>query len=1504
MNSLLLKCGIVATFLVVTAWTHPQSTVAIGTYPLGSYSGGLLDHVNEANLNVQFSIPILNKAGPTLPFKYSLGYSNSVWYPVSVNGTMTWTPVNVQDWGWTASAENVGTGGYVSYTELQNSCLIYQNQYGSYYFYWYDFWNYVYHDSAGGSHPFNVAVTTWHTGAPCGSDSNPNYAIGAATDNSGFTINTSSQSVTGRQGITFNVPFTAGTPSSSSASESNPNGNAISSSVAGQTTSYTDALGMTALTAASTGSPTTQETYTYSSEGNVPQQVTVIYSPYIIRTNFGCTSPQVHEFGPTTENLISEIDMADIATNPSDKYTFTYEQTPGYSGDYTGRLASITLPSGGTISYTYTGGSNGVECTDGSTAKLTRTLSPGGTWTYTRTNVSGSEWKTLLSDPNSNVTTVYFQFVKPFGATAALGYETERDLPGNAKTIVTCYNGHPSPCTNASDTTVVSLPITRKTVSTTIGSGTSEVDTQFDANGYGLPTEVDAYDLGASGSPGPLLRKTLTTYNYNTSCGSIPSGSSIVDRRCTVTVQDGSGTSLASTTNTYDTNGNLTSTVSGLSPSQQTKGFSYNSNGTIATATGVNNQVTTYSYNGTYGCSSAFPTSVTGPTGLTVSAKWDCYAGLATSFTDPNGKSTSFGYDNMNRLVSTGYPDGGSVTTTFSPTTVQSTTKITSGISRTDTLEYDGQGRVSAQIIAGVETDKTYDSLGRLYTASVKNSGQQDTYSYDALSRLIKITHADNSYFQKSYSNSCTTVTDESAKVHEVCVDGVGRTSEVIEDPSGLNYTTNYAYDALDNLLGVVQGSTQTCQIGSTWYARCFLYDSLRRVKQAVTPESGTVTYTYDSDSTCGTSMGDLVKRVDARGRRTCYGYDSLHRLVSNTYSDSTPAVTYYYDQATYNGLSITNGLTKRTGMSDGSGATAWSFDAMGRVLAQEETISGTTKTLHYTYNYDGSTASITYPSGRAVKYGVDSIGRPATAADTANNINYVTGSCSGGACYAPQDALASLVNGKTGTFAGITYSVAYNNRLEPSSMSASSTAGTALSLTYGYYSNGSVETITNNLDTGRNVTYGYDSLNRINTASSQATSGPDCWGQSVPTGGYDRFGNLQTLNVSKCSAPSLSVGINTKNEITNAGFAYDASGDETGDGSYSYTWDAERRMTSGAGVTYTFDGTGKRVKDSSPKLYWYGLNGSVLAETDASGNNLNEYIFFNGMRIARRDSSGNVYYYFGNALGSAAITTATGSRCYDADFYPFGGELVFTNSCAQNYKFAAMERDPASGLYRTMNRQYSSGYSRWLSPDPLGVGAVSLENPQTWNMYAYVRNNPTTLIDPLGLEDVSSGNPNCEDDDASCDDGGGDGSGGDGGDGSGGDGSGGGSDGSSGSSGPSTPQSNPDDPPPPGYSPTGTDSNGNIIYQNSDGDIYVGLPQTSTDTTSLMAQGVFEDSGLYVMTTEQHNALCTDLDNGFELNNAIVVGTLVTGVPEAGIPAAVIGLAEHWIAKYGYDCK
>jgi hypothetical protein len=56
-------------------------------------------------------------------------------------------------------------------------------------------------------------------------------------------------------------------------------------------------------------------------------------------------------------------------------------------------------------------------------------------------------------------------------------------------------------------------------------------------------------------------------------------------------------------------------------------------------------------------------------------------------------------------------------------------------------------------------------------------------------------------------------------------------------------------------------------------------------------------------------------------------------------------------NQSSYNGLTITYGNGRRTGMSDSSSAAAWSFDTNGAVLTERRTISGITKTIFYSYN-------------------------------------------------------------------------------------------------------------------------------------------------------------------------------------------------------------------------------------------------------------------------------------------------------------------------------------------------------------------------------------------------------------------------------------------------------------------------------------------------------------------------------------------------------------------------
>ena len=91
------------------------------------------------------------------------------------------------------------------------------------------------------------------------------------------------------------------------------------------------------------------------------------------------------------------------------------------------------------------------------------------------------------------------------------------------------------------------------------------------------------------------------------------------------------------------------------------------------------------------------------------------------------------------------------------------------------------------------------------------------------------------------------------------------------------------------------------------------------------------------------TKVAPLPNQTGSATVTTTYGYDALHRLTGKTYSNGDPAVSYFYDQTSYNGLAITNGKGRRTGMSDASGATAWSYDSMGRALTERRTIGSVT---------------------------------------------------------------------------------------------------------------------------------------------------------------------------------------------------------------------------------------------------------------------------------------------------------------------------------------------------------------------------------------------------------------------------------------------------------------------------------------------------------------------------------------------------------------------------------
>ena len=88
--------------------------------------------------------------------------------------------------------------------------------------------------------------------------------------------------------------------------------------------------------------------------------------------------------------------------------------------------------------------------------------------------------------------------------------------------------------------------------------------------------------------------------------------------------------------------------------------------------------------------------------------------------------------------------------------------------------------------------------------------------------------------------------------------------------------------------------------------------------------------------------------------------------------------------------------------------------------------------------------------------------------------------------------------------------------------------------------------------------------------------------------------------------------------------------------------------------------------------------------------------------------------------------------------YAPYGETYAETGTADRMYTGQTQDvtaLQGSTGIYDFLFRQYSaSNQGRWIVPDPAGLAAVDITNPQTWNRYAYVSNDPCNQVDPLGL--------------------------------------------------------------------------------------------------------------------------------------------------------------------------
>jgi RHS repeat-associated protein len=260
-----------------------------------------------------------------------------------------------------------------------------------------------------------------------------------------------------------------------------------------------------------------------------------------------------------------------------------------------------------------------------------------------------------------------------------------------------------------------------------------------------------------------------------------------------------------------------------------------------------------------------------------------------------------------------------------------------------------------------------------------------------------------------------------------------------------------------------------------------------------------------------------------------------------------------------------------------------------------------------------------------------------------------------------------------------------------------------------------------------------YDDLGRVGGQDANGYS-LDCGSKWQQLFSYDAFGNIDKSGSSAFQA-SYSSATNQFG-LSGVNVQYDADGNLLSDNLNSYAWDAFGDLASVNGITATYDALGRVVEQSGGSGYAEILYSPIGKVAILSGSTLTKaFLVLPGAGTVVYGSSGVTYYRHADWLGSSRLASTQSRTLYSSAAYAPFGETYATSGTADP-SFIGQNSDTVSSLYDFTFRRLSPSQGRWISPDPFGLGAVDPSNPQTWNSYVYVQNNPLSLIDPLGLDD------------------------------------------------------------------------------------------------------------------------------------------------------------------------
>ncbi|HWA28214.1 MAG TPA: LamG-like jellyroll fold domain-containing protein [Lacunisphaera sp.] len=623
--------------------------------------------------------------------------------------------------------------------------------------------------------------------------------------------------------------------------------------------------------------------------------------------------------------------------------------------------------------------------------------------------------------------------------------------------------------------------------------------------------------------------------------------------------------------------------------------------------------------------------------------------------------------------------------------------------------QYDDQGRPTTVIYPATDEHPAtqavtkYNVLGQR-TEIVDQEGKVTRYRYDGLGRLGEV---------RQYLDATTAASDTDlalAATHASVV------------------STRYTYDELGNQL------TQTDARGN---ATAYRYDQVGRRTTRILPDSATESLQYDG-------WGNLWKRTDFKGYTTTFLYDTLNRLTEKRADPAHPSlsqphapdkITYGYDAAgnrtdatVEKGSTVlyvedtpvdergrrqfkdtalgrltydyhANGLLKGIVSSNADGVDlGYRYDDANRLAFVDDSSSDTVKTTSYTYNANGSLATVTTPNTVVHTYTYDTLNRLRTL-----NVTQ-----------------------------GVTSLHSYEYKLTASGHRWQVVEG------------------------ARTTTYTYDELHRL---TNEAIAGDTHGNNGSVAYGLDKVGNRESRTSSVSSVPSALNSFNARDWLS--GDTFDANGNTLTSllpaVSVPDVYDFEDRLivrhqADGSSVNLGYDADGilrqKTVIDASaivvsaigyltdtqnPTGYAQVMEERI---NTSAGIAVKRYAYGSDL-ISQAvkgpsTSTWTLNYFAYDGLASVReLTDASGAITENYDYDAFG---ILTYASTSNLNTEHLYRgerfDTDIGQYSLRARFYNQATGRFWNQD---CYEGSASDPMSLHKYLYANANPVSFLDPSG---------------------------------------------------------------------------------------------------------------------------------------------------------------------------